>query len=172
MGFTKKRLRYVLRSDAVLSGIAGALLSGVLSWILFAAPGGTQIPDSGSVADWLAAVGTWVIGYGAWRYAKEGHDQRISEYRERRATEAKARRAHLVATCAALGLAVGIKGSCDRYAALPDDERTFWQLQVHFDGFEDAAQLVLLSTETLVQLRTKDVTSFARINERLRSIRK
>lgn len=38
---------------------------------------GSQIPlkcfDGGNAADWLAAGGTWVIGYGAWKYAREAH---------------------------------------------------------------------------------------------------
>lgn len=31
------------------------------------------------LADWAAALGTWVIGYGAWKYAREGHLQRLNE---------------------------------------------------------------------------------------------
>lgn len=38
--------------------------------------------DAGSIADWVAASGTWVIGYGAWKYAKVSHDHRIHEYRQ------------------------------------------------------------------------------------------
>lgn len=38
---------------------------------------GSQIPlkcfEAGNAADWAAAVGTWVIGYGAWKYAREAH---------------------------------------------------------------------------------------------------
>ena len=29
--------------------------------------------DSGNAAEWVAAIGTWVIGAGAWRYARDGH---------------------------------------------------------------------------------------------------
>lgn len=35
--------------------------------------------NDGSAADWVAAVGTWVIGIGATWYAREAHRQRISE---------------------------------------------------------------------------------------------
>lgn len=44
---------------------------------------GSQIPlkcfDGGNAADWLAAAGTWVIGYGAWKYAREAHRLRERE---------------------------------------------------------------------------------------------
>lgn len=44
---------------------------------------GSQIPlkcfDGGNAPDWIAAVGTWVIGYGAWKYAREAHKLRTYE---------------------------------------------------------------------------------------------
>lgn len=46
---------------------AGAFAAGAIStWILIGA-------ESGSRADWVAAAGTWVIGYGAWKYSREAH---------------------------------------------------------------------------------------------------
>lgn len=33
----------------------------------------------GNFADWAAAAGTWVIGYGAWKYAREAHRLRERE---------------------------------------------------------------------------------------------
>ncbi len=35
--------------------------------------------EKGNAADWVAAVGTWVIGSGAWKYAREAHRLRIYE---------------------------------------------------------------------------------------------
>lgn len=36
--------------------------------------------DGSAVANWLAALGTWVIGYGAWKYAREAHRHRLAEH--------------------------------------------------------------------------------------------
>ena len=35
--------------------------------------------EKGNAADWVAAAGTWVIGFGAWKYAREAHRLRIYE---------------------------------------------------------------------------------------------
>ena len=69
----------VSKQDAILVAIVCATLGAVLSWIVFCSPGGTWITeDKGSAADWLAAIfgavaaaGTWAIGIGANRYARQ-----------------------------------------------------------------------------------------------------
>ncbi|HGM5117999.1 TPA: hypothetical protein ACKPZZ_000156 [Stenotrophomonas maltophilia] len=64
---------------------------------------GSQMPlkcfEAGNAADWAAAAGTWVIGYGAWKYAAVAHKQRIHEYRQselRRIKDASVRAAAMV----------------------------------------------------------------------------
>ncbi|HGM7318970.1 hypothetical protein [uncultured Stenotrophomonas sp.] len=55
---------------------------------------GSQIPlkcfEAGNAADWLAATGTWIIGYGAWRVAREAHRHRMTESFEVKRKEAVA----------------------------------------------------------------------------------
>ncbi|MNN25811.1 hypothetical protein D3C81_1393000 [compost metagenome] len=44
------------------------MLGGIVSWIIFAEPLGF-----GLSSDWVSALGTCVIGYGAWKYARATH---------------------------------------------------------------------------------------------------
>ncbi|NED67761.1 hypothetical protein G3I15_43185 [Streptomyces sp. SID10244] len=74
-----------------VAALIGSFLVGALAvWIAF---GFTWTPDTkglrgwlydlisspGNVSAWLAAAGTWVIGYGAWKYAREAHNLRMRE---------------------------------------------------------------------------------------------
>ncbi|MFG6108704.1 hypothetical protein [Stenotrophomonas nematodicola] len=73
-----------------------ALLIGGLLFLGFGlmAPGGIDIFDNpGSAADWTAAVGTWIIGIGAIRFAASDHSLKLHERREKRLKEAKEERA-------------------------------------------------------------------------------
>ncbi|MCS4233106.1 hypothetical protein [Stenotrophomonas sp. BIGb0135] len=68
--------------DVLVVSVIAALWGAVLSWLIFAWTGEpAKTFDIGSVSDWAAAAGTWVIGYGAWKYAKESHLQRVAEVR-------------------------------------------------------------------------------------------
>ncbi|HIB8541747.1 hypothetical protein [Stenotrophomonas maltophilia] len=96
----EEREKFVTRRDATLVAIVSAMLGGVLSWILFTAPGRTWITeDKGSAADWLAAIfaaiaafATLAIGRGANRYAHEAHRQRLREDRRDQAQAKKSRK--------------------------------------------------------------------------------
>lgn len=78
-----------LKFDAVTLAIAGAtglLVGGTISWFAFGAPRGIDlVADSGSTADWVAAISTGVVGaaaaFVAWR---QGH---ISELHRLEADE-------------------------------------------------------------------------------------
>ncbi|WP_127563676.1 hypothetical protein [Stenotrophomonas indicatrix] len=64
----------------------------MLSWLLFAAPSGVQIAeDAGSAADWFAALGTWVIGYGAaaiaWRAGQRQEQEQENDREKSRRDE-------------------------------------------------------------------------------------
>ncbi|WDM61802.1 hypothetical protein [Stenotrophomonas forensis] len=55
--------------DVLVSCLVAGGLSATLSWLIFAWADGTEKFPWGSLGDWAAAIGTWVIGYGAWKYA-------------------------------------------------------------------------------------------------------
>ena len=65
--------------DVLVSCLVAGGLSATLSWLIFAWVGGTEKFPWGSLGDWAAAIGTWVIGYGAWKYAREAHRLRERE---------------------------------------------------------------------------------------------
>lgn len=68
-------------------GIMGA-------WAVLDGPAQELIVDNGSVADWIAAVGTWAVGYMAWRISVRSQEhneivQKRIELESDRATDAK-----------------------------------------------------------------------------------
>lgn len=105
---------YVSRRDATVACLVSAMLGAVLTAVVLI---GSDIPlkcvEAGNAADWLAAAGTWVIGYGAWKYARVGHAQRIHEYREsemRRIQDASIRASALLENATVVAtLADGLK---------------------------------------------------------------
>lgn len=62
-----------------IGALAGGLLFGVFS------TGGNAADVVAAIGAAAAAVGTWVIGYGAWRYAREAHSLRQEEVRTQQA---------------------------------------------------------------------------------------
>ncbi|WP_295575084.1 hypothetical protein [uncultured Stenotrophomonas sp.] len=70
------------------SSITFLFFSGFLLGVVIAGVAllGSEIPlkcfEAGNAADWAAAAGTWVIGYGAWKYAREAHLLRASELQQ------------------------------------------------------------------------------------------
>ncbi|MBN5078125.1 hypothetical protein [Stenotrophomonas maltophilia] len=61
----------------------GALAGGVLFGVF--STGGNAADVVAAVGAIAAAVGTWVIGYGAWKYAREAHSLRQDEVRAQQA---------------------------------------------------------------------------------------
>ncbi|WP_329767788.1 hypothetical protein [Stenotrophomonas muris] len=97
---------HISKRDAALVSFLCALLGGALGWIAFSSPDGVRVPkEAGNAADWIAAIagviaaaGTWAIGLGANRYAKEAHMQRVTEQLQLRsdALEARMRRFNVI----------------------------------------------------------------------------
>ncbi|HEL4114868.1 TPA: hypothetical protein UM349_000061 [Stenotrophomonas maltophilia] len=84
----------ISRRDAVIAsviaGVFGAGMTLFFSGVLL-----LVFEETGNVADWAGAVGTWVIGYGAWRIARDGHEHRIRESNQRESRESEVRNAAL-----------------------------------------------------------------------------
>ncbi|WP_164229424.1 hypothetical protein ACS0OT_09990 [Stenotrophomonas maltophilia group sp. RY12688] len=68
---------------------------GIIAAGLFSPFGLSVFEDAGSAADWFAAVGTWVIGFGAMRLAAGDRELKLHERREKRLREAKAEHTRL-----------------------------------------------------------------------------
>jgi len=78
----------ISKRDAFVACMAALLLGAILSALVLV---GSDVPlkcfEGGSLADWLAALGTWVIGYGAWKYARDSYRHGIEEALRRKAQE-------------------------------------------------------------------------------------
>lgn len=119
-----RRFTYGLARPVLWAAAVGAAFFGVLmGWILFAEPHKLGSGDFGNVAEWLAAIGTVVVGFGAWRYAREGHLQRVQETARALRRESNISRAIL---SAALMRAVAVKGLPVLYNPSGDDPIATW----------------------------------------------
>lgn len=68
--------------------LASLLLTVGIIVIGFFSPAGLSIfDDPGSAADWVAAIGTWVIGFGAIRLAAGDRELKLRERQEKRVEE-------------------------------------------------------------------------------------
>jgi hypothetical protein len=79
--------------------------------------------ERGNFADWLAGVGTWVIGYGAWKYAKQSHDRSVAEI-----NAIKSARLNLAAS-RAVKMTLPLS-SVEEIYAIEDNRRTFRRVKL------------------------------------------
>ncbi|QKW56796.1 hypothetical protein [Stenotrophomonas sp. NA06056] len=81
--------RISLMRSAVIALAIVLLVVVVVGWSV---PGGLEVFDEpGSAADWLAAVGTWMIGFGATKFAANDYQLKLHERRERLLQDAEKR---------------------------------------------------------------------------------
>ncbi|HFK2917752.1 TPA: hypothetical protein ACGY79_003026 [Stenotrophomonas maltophilia] len=160
----------IARRDAVIAAlIAGVFGAGMA---LFASGFLLLVwKEVGNPADWVAAIGTWVIGYGAWRIARDGHDHRIRESNQREARERDARNAALWQMVVK---AVDAKVFADRaqaFVARPPQEQTLKSLlaliEVAISVFErkswSDAERALLSQDGITALSSLEFELMAQI---------
>lgn len=79
---------------SVVFGAAFAFMAGAAAaWAVFGIQWRFEFGDSiGSRADWIAAIGTWVIGYAAWQVSRQAQAHRAREVRELKRDGALAKR--------------------------------------------------------------------------------
>ena len=154
----------VSRRDAAIAAGAAFGFGAIITAIALA---GSDIPlkciDGGNAADWLAAIGTWAaaggalaVGYGANRFARESHDQRIAqELSDRNAARVeRARRIELIRLrlkrAASLPAVFSALTSAEKYEDLEasDIHTIFRVLKRAIPGISwPPEELVLLSAE-------------------------
>lgn len=79
-----------------VSSVCAFAAGAVASWYTFGAPRGVDlVADSGSTADWVAAISTGVVGLGACWFAYEANRHRRNEVARQEARERAARNARL-----------------------------------------------------------------------------
>lgn len=71
----------VSNRDSTIAATICVLLASVLTWALLGGPFQNVIVDNGSVADWIAAGGTWVIGFLAWKIQRDSQAHHAKQVR-------------------------------------------------------------------------------------------
>lgn len=85
---------FISRRDAIIAAVIASMFGAGMA--LFAVGWFQLVFDAqGNPAEWTAAIGTWVIGYGAWRIARDSHDHRIKESDQQAIKDSDARNAAL-----------------------------------------------------------------------------
>jgi len=140
MKMTSER-KIEVRDAAVAAAIFGALAA-VSSWLLFVWAGdGARLFPFGALADWVAAAGTWAIGYGAWRVAREAHLHRVQEVDRISEHERSVARARLKDIRYRTTAATSVYGSLEVFLAMDSPVNfatTDAVLQVTAEGLGDA----------------------------------
>lgn len=88
----EKRVIETSLTSICLAGTVFFLCGVAIAWITFGIHWKFSFGDGpGSRADWVAAIGTWIIGSGAWKIARDSHQQRLREAASEEAREESAR---------------------------------------------------------------------------------
>ncbi|MES9026808.1 hypothetical protein AAHH21_11860 [Stenotrophomonas sp. BSUC-16] len=124
----------ISRRDAAVACAACALFGSVLTAVVLT---GSDIPlkcmEGGNIADWAAAFGTWVIGYGAWRIAKDSHQHRINEYEAAVAARNEERKARILRMRDAVANAAVLRPQLSAFSEKQADKRTRKSLKTLFE---------------------------------------
>ncbi|MDH1659887.1 hypothetical protein N5E02_00465 [Stenotrophomonas sp. GD03777] len=156
----------------VISVLASAI-GAVASWFAFGAPRGVDlVANNGNSADWVAAIGTWVIGFSAAYYAHQAHMQRNDEIRERRLAELERKDVYLSgAMLKGVGMGAmseSIKGFLD----IPANERCVANLRSVMRGLETDACEMAFSDEVLSAFPSTTVLKISSLNSRILGLRR
>jgi hypothetical protein len=64
----------ITRQDLLSTAIGVFVIGCVVGWALFGQPAQLgAFLQAGSIAEWIAALGTLIVGFGAWKYARATH---------------------------------------------------------------------------------------------------
>lgn len=157
----------------LVAGCGGLLLGGAVSWWAFGVPRGVDLAaDNGNTADWVAAVGTWIIGLAAAYYAHQSHLQRLDEIREKRLADFERKDAFLSGAVLS-GLHIrSVADDIESFLELSEDSRYVLQLRDLMERLEENVVDVKFSDETLAAFPSKAVTKLAAINNRAEGLRR
>lgn len=115
-------------------------------WALFGTPEFAKtIVEAGNGAEWLAAIGTWVIGSGAWRYARDAHRHRVAESISSREREIRSHRGRLSDLMSKAAFSIGIADVIQGYISKPPAEQTQLALRVQLNVTLDALEDIVWS---------------------------
>lgn len=121
----------ISRRDAAVACAVSAVFGSVLMAVILT---GSDIPlkcvEGGNIADWTAAFGTWVIGYGAWKIAKDSHQHRVNEYEAELRAKHEERKVRILRMRDAAANAAVLRPQLTAFCGKPFYERTNKGLRV------------------------------------------
>lgn len=165
----EERVGHVSRRDATVACLVSAMLGAVLTAVVLI---GSDIPlkciDGGNAADWLAALGTWIIGYGAWTYTREAHIHRVKETASTRRRENLMLLSRLRAVRNKV-LNVGhVKTALDReIRGVPEEERTLIRYEAYVRVAMEIVSRIDFSAEEKAILAPGAIDGISRIDYNL-----
>lgn len=72
--FLRRKVGQLTEAELISNVVAAFLLGLLLSWIFFGSPILLAKEFAiGTLGEWAAAVGTFIVGFGAWKYARATH---------------------------------------------------------------------------------------------------
>ncbi|MBN5090517.1 hypothetical protein JY460_20685 [Stenotrophomonas maltophilia] len=118
----------------VFSSVGTFAAGAFASWFAFGAPRGVDlVADSGSTADWVAAISTGVVGLGACWFAYEANRHRRDEVARQEARDRSARNARLSLILDAAITYMCVEGAVISFKDPTTEHRKFEDVQLAID---------------------------------------
>ncbi|HEL3193843.1 TPA: hypothetical protein UMF74_000450 [Stenotrophomonas maltophilia] len=152
--------------------MAQSLVIAVLVLTVIFGPIGLDFADDGgSSADWLAALGTWVIGIaaGAIAYMAHRRNERDAESQEERRSELQGVQRMQVAIL--LSTPHGLSSLPQQFKELKPERQTIGNLKLVHERLLRDAKEVVIGDQYLSCLTTEIVVEIASINNKLEYVR-
>lgn len=158
--------RISLLRSAVMALVIVLLVVIVVGW---STPGGLEIfDDPGSAADWLAAVGTWMIGFGATKFAANDYQLKLHERRERLLQDAESRLAALQVKVASIrNWSNQLQMAGQFFAEYPIESASPSYIKQMLEGTQDALRSIPWASEDVIDMKPQEIRALERTARRM-----
>jgi len=127
--------------------------------------------DRGSAADWVAALGTWVIGIAAAAIAYIAHSKSVQDAQVEDDRRAEVRRVQRMFVAVELANAYGLHSLPAAFKQIEPDRQTMPKLRLLHERLMRDAKEIVLSEQYVFCLTTDLVVDIKAINNKMESIR-
>lgn len=160
------------KSAKVIALMVQSLLIALLSLTIIFGPTNLDLADGGgSSADWLAAVGTWVIGIAAASIAYISHRRNEQDAESEEVRRSDVREVQRMHVAVGLADAYGLINLTDKFSSLDAGEQTIANLNVLLERLLRDAKEVVLGDPYISCLTTEIVVEIKAINNNLDFVR-
>ncbi|WP_049458537.1 hypothetical protein [Stenotrophomonas maltophilia] len=144
--------------------IALAIVLFVVVVVGWSFPGGLEIFDEpGSAADWVAAVGTWMIGFGATKFAANDYQLKLHERRERLLQDAERRLSALQVKVASIrNWSYQLQMAGQFFADYPMESANPKYIKEMLEGTERALRGIPWASEDVIDMRSEEIRALER----------